>query len=550
MASRLTTFIVVLIVTGTVIAGLIVGAQRDDASGPVDLIVTNGKVFTGTDRDIAEAVAIQGNKILQVGSNRQIKRLRRAQTLMLDAHGASVLPGFIDAHVHLADAARGRAGVDLVEAATVEALALRVREFAEAHPDAEWIRGRGWSYELFPSGLPTRHALDAIVPDRPAYLVAGDGRTAWANSKALTLAGITRHTPNPRGGLIVRDPRTGEATGALRDSAQDLVATVLPDPTATEQLEGLQAAIREAHSVGVTSVHSIGDTVEDLELYDALRAAGALHLRVYSALAVSTWSESEAARLDALQQRYPDDPLLKTGAVVVGAAASTQPLVNAAHQTIRTATDLAALVTYFDARGWQTLVEASTAGEVDAALDAFERARRANPSPERRRHRLDHAAGVDVAETDRLVAIGVAVGVGAGARQEEQLATWRLILDAGGRVAFGSDWPASLAGPGERLAAATTTAGDGATPAAEEGEDESAPRGIALAEAIEASTETPAWASFDDQRKGRIARGMLADLVILNTDIFRPEADPSRAIVETTIFDGKVVYTRTPVGTH
>lgn len=542
MASRLTTFLVVLIVTGTVIAGLIVGAQRDDATGPVDLIVTNGKVFTGSDRTFAEAIAIQGNKILQVGSNREIKRLRRPQTLMLDAHGASVLPGFVDAHVHLAEAARARAGVDLADAGTAEALAMRIREFAAAHPDAEWIRGRGWSYELFPDGLPTRQALDAIVPDRPAYLVAGDGRTAWANSRALTTAGITRRTLNPKGGLIVRDPRTGEASGALRDTAQELVAAVLPEPTPTEQLEGLQAAIREAHSVGVTSVHSIGDTVDDLELYDALREAGALHLRVYSALAVTTWSDAEAARLEAVQQRYPDDPLLKTGAVAIRAVPATQPPVAAAHQSVRTATDLAALVAYFDTRGWQTLVEASEPDGIETALSAFESARRMNPSPERRRHRLDHAAGVDGSMTDRLAAIGIAVGI--GARQEDELATWRLILDAGGRIAFGSDWPSSLVGPGERLAiaAAAESVEDG-----EPGPD--AEPALALAEAVEASTATPAWASFDDQRKGRLARGMLADLVILNTDIFEPDRDLSRATIETTIFDGKVVYARTPVGT-
>jgi len=548
MASRLTTFIIVLIVTGTVIAGLIVGAQRDEVAGPVDLIVTNGRVFTGAHQEYAEAVAIQGNKILQVGSNREIKRLRRPQTLMLDAHGASVLPGFIDAHVHLADAARARAGVDLADAGTADALALRIREFAEAHPDAEWIRGRGWSYDLFPGGLPTRHALDAIVAERPAYLVADDGRTAWANSEALRLAGITRHTPNPAGGLILRDPRTGEATGALRDAAQALVAGALPEPTATEQLEGLLAAIREAHAVGVTSVHSIGDTVEELELYDAVRAAGALQLRVYSALAISTWSESEAARLDALQQRYPDDPLLKTGAVVVGVAAATQPLVTAAHQTIRTAGDLAALVTYFDGRGWQTLVEASTPGEISAALDAFEAAQRANPSPERRRHRIDHGTSLDGALTDRLAAVGVAVDVAAG--PEDEFAAWRLILDAGGRVAFGSDWPSSLAGPGERLAAAAAEPVEPAVADVQEAEPPAVERRVALDEAIEASTATPAWASFDDQRKGRLARGMLADLIILNTDIFRPDASLTRAIVETTIFDGKVVYTRMPVGTH
>jgi predicted amidohydrolase YtcJ len=548
MASRLTTYLVVLIVTGTVIAGLIVGAQRDEEAGRVDLIVTNGKVFTGADEDFAEALAIQGNKILQVGSNREIKRLRRPQTLMVDAHGGAILPGFIDAHVHLAEAARARAGVDLADAATAAEIEDRIREFARAHPDAEWIRGRGWSYALFPDGLPTRHTLDQIVPERPAFLVAEDGRTAWVNTRALTAAGITRRTPDPRDGMIVRDARTGDATGALRETAQALVAQALPDPSATEQLEGLQAAIQEAHSVGVTSVHSVGDREDDIELYDTLRTAGALQLRVYSALAMSSWSETELARLDALQQRYPDDPLLKTGAVVVSAAAVAAPaLVGAVHQTARTATDLATLVAYFDARGWQTLVEVTSAEEAALAVDAFEAAREMNPpaaAPDPRRHRLDHAAPLDAELVTRLADVGVAVGVGAGG--DEQIAAWRLILDAGGRVAFGSDWPSMLAGPGERLAG---------TPVADTTEDTAADldqgeRGLGLADTIEGWTSAAAWTSSDDQRKGRLVRGMLADIIILNTDIFRPDQDLSRAVVETTIFDGKVVYARTPVGTH
>ena len=171
MASRLTTFIVVLIVAGTLIAGLIVGAQRDDESGPIDLIVTNGRVYRGSDTKFAEALAIRGNKILRVGSNREIKRLRRPQTTMVDAHGGSVLPGFNDAHVHFISGGLALSELNLLDTTTLDAIQSAVKEFAASHPERPWVRGRGWYYDPFPGGLPTRQQLDAVVPDRPAYLV-------------------------------------------------------------------------------------------------------------------------------------------------------------------------------------------------------------------------------------------------------------------------------------------------------------------------------------------------------------------------------------------
>ena len=213
MASRLTTFIVVLIVAGTLIAGLIVGAQRDDASGPVDLIVTNGRVYIGSASRFAEALAIRGNKILRVGTNREIKRLRRAQTTVVDAHGGSVLPGFNDAHVHLMSGGLALADVEPARRDHARGHPVqRSKAFAAAHPERPWVRGRGWYYDPFPGGLPTRQQLDAAVSDRPAYLVAYDGHTGWANTRALAAAGITRRTPSP----AARRHRQGSADRANR----------------------------------------------------------------------------------------------------------------------------------------------------------------------------------------------------------------------------------------------------------------------------------------------------------------------------------------------
>ena len=218
MASRLTTFIVVLIVAGTLVAGLIVGAQRDDESGPVDLIVTNGRVYTGSASSFAEAVAIRGNTILRVGTNREIKRLRRPQTAVVDAHGGSVLPGFNDAHLHLMSGGLALSHVNLLDATTLEDMQSTVKTFAASHPERPWVRGRGWYYDPFPGGLPIRQQLDAAVPDRPAYLVAYDGHTGWANTRALEAAGITRRTPESDARRHRQGSENGRADGGAEGS--------------------------------------------------------------------------------------------------------------------------------------------------------------------------------------------------------------------------------------------------------------------------------------------------------------------------------------------
>jgi predicted amidohydrolase YtcJ len=533
MASRITTYIVVLIVTGTVIAGLIVGAQRDDESGPVDLIITNGRVYAGGDETFAEAVAVQGNKILRVGSNREIKRLRRASTTMIDAHGAAVLPGFVDAHVHLGQRIRSAEGIDLKGAASPAALQAIVAAFAEAHPESQWIRGRGWPSELFAADAPPKQLLDAAVPDRPAYLIASDGRTAWANSRALALAGITRRTPNPNNGVIVRDPRTGEATGALRDTALGLIANVLPELTLDEQLQELRSAVDEAHRAGVTSVQSIGDSTEDLAVYDALRAADELRLRVYVALAVNpAEAETTAEQMEDVQERFPDDPLLKAGAVVL-----TPPYSVAS---------LASGIAAFDTRGWQVMVDASLTSSVQPVLDAFETALAGKESRSAGRHRVEHVESLDVTTARRLAALDLVASLQPRAGEDQAVGSFR-VLEAEGRLAYGSDWPDSPLDP-RHVIEQLANPEDGA--AAPTGSELSELQTLAPERAIDAYTSTAAWSSFDEQRKGRLAKGMLADIVILTADIFEPGRRLGDADVDVTIFDGKVVYTRpAPLGT-
>ena len=571
MASRLTTYIVVLIVAGTLIAGLIVGAQRDDADGPVDLIITNGRVYTGDPGRTAEALAVRGNKILRVGSNREIKRLRRPQTTMIDAHGASVLAGFNDAHAHLLSGGLSLGNVNLLRSTTLESIQTTIGAFAASHPERAWISGRGWYYEPFPGGLPTRQQLDAVVPDRPAYLTSYDGHTGWANTKALQLAGITRRTPDPPNGVIVKDPSTGEPTGVLKEAAQALVRTVMPPPSHEGRLAALRSAVREAQRVGVTSVHDAGGTVADLEIFDELRQQGELQLRVYAAVSVGPeFTNDDLIRLDAVRERYPDDPLFKTGAIKIMAdgvveahtAAMLAPYANrvSTGQPTHATGDLSRIVTMLDRRSWQVIVHAIGDAAVRDALDAFEHAATANPAPARgRRHRIEHVETLDPADVPRFGSLGVIASFQPfhGSPAPNQIDVWAANLGpvrasrgwsygsihaAAGRLAFGSDWPVVTLDPRFGLhTAVTRTTPDGLP----EGGWHPRER-VPLAIAIDAYTSAGAWASFDEQRKGTIEREMLADLVILSSDIFAPGARLLDTTVETTIFDGKVVYSRDP----
>ncbi|MGQ0733608.1 MAG: amidohydrolase [Acidobacteriota bacterium] len=569
MAARLTAYLVAFIVGITLIAGLIVGAQRED--GPVDLIILNARVYTADGNGtMAEAVAVQGNKILVVGTNREVQRLRRPRTEVIDAQGGAVLPGFIDAHLHLLSGGLALSQISLLEARTLADIETTVREWAAAHPERAWVTGRGWFYGPFGANkLPTRQQLDALVPDRPAYLTSYDGHTGWANSRALAAAKITRRTPDPPDGIIVRDAR-GEATGALKEAAMALVTKVLPQPTREQQLAALQAAIGEAHRQGVTSVHTASGSADDLSLLDELRAAHKLDLRVYAALsAAPDIGKPELDAFDALRAKYPDDPLLKTGSIKLIADGVVEAMTAALLEPYATkpavrgearmdAATLNGLVAQLDERGWQVMVHAIGDRAVRMALDAFEAAARRGVDATRpRRHRIEHIETIDPADVPRFGALGViasmqpyhslpdpAGGVWSTNLGPERTArAWMYgsIARAGGRLAFGSDWPVVSMNPMSGLFVAVNRTTFDGEPAGGWAPMERLP----LPAAIDAYTRDAAWTSFDEHRKGSLQRDMLADLVVLEQDIFADApASLKDASVAVTVFDGKIVYTR------
>ncbi|HEX4568680.1 MAG TPA: amidohydrolase [Vicinamibacterales bacterium] len=525
MAARLASILVLVIVGATLIAGLIVGAQREDNSLPVDVIIHNAKVYEADDAGtIADAVAIRGNKIVHVGSEREIMRYRRTHTNVIDAHGAAVLPGFDDAHVSLIEGGL-HDGVQLFGAASIDDVKARMTAWIEAHPDAAWITGSGWSYDVF-ADLPSRDVLDAIVSDKPARLLSQDGEALWVNTKALDAAEITRRTRNPKGGEIVRDKR-GQATGLLRGEAMALVDKAIPPPTREDRARALQVAIKDAQSRGITSVQDLGAASGDLDLYDAARNADSLDLRVYAAVPAARTPPQD---FDAIGTRFPDDPVFKTGIAVVaqGAQATADALASLASQN------------------WQLALQANDEVSVRRALDTIAQIARKAAAGSAPRHRVEGISLIDEDDIPRFGALGViasmqpqdsAGGLLAWAKWagvERSPSGWavRSLSAAGAHLAFGSDWPRLPLDPLASIRAAVNRAPIHVS------------EQLTLNSAINAWTSGSAWASFDDHRKGTIKPGMLADLVVLTTNIFGGHAKLDAAEVAMTIFDGRIVYRR------
>jgi len=542
-------------------------ASTRTTQAPADLIVVNGRVFTGAGSPAQESVAIRGPLIAAVGTRAEIEAMRGPSTTTLDARGASVLPGFNDSHVHFLSGAQSLQELDLSGAGTLEEVQRRIREFAAANPDAPWIRGRGWNYGPFPGGLPTSAQLDAAISDRPAALVCFDGHSTWVNSKALQLAGITAGTADPANGEITRKAGTREPEGLLKESAQGLVRKVMPAPTRAEQRRALAAGIARAHSLGVTSIQNASGNEEEFALYEEVRAAGELSLRVYSSLSVSPgFSDADADQFDAIRRRIKSDERFKVGAVKImvdgvietNTAAMLAPYVNnPATKGVPNypAPELDRIVRLLDARGWQIFIHAIGDGGVRMTLDAFERAAKANPAPPGgRRHRVEHIETIDLADVPRFGALGVIASMqpphtrlmnapeprgqwtaNIGFERQARGWMWKGIRDGGGRLAFGSDWPVASLNPLTGVWIGLNRADHRGVPN----------QRLTLADMIEGYTSGPAYASFDEARKGRLAPGQLADLVILTRDIVdRPPTAADDVQVATTIFDGKVVYRR------
>jgi predicted amidohydrolase YtcJ len=546
------------------LTALCIGQTTSNPSA-ADVIVVHAHVYTVDKKQPwAETVAIRDGKILAVGSQQDVEKLKGSATKVVDAAGRVVLPAFTDCHVHFMSGAVALTGVILDDAKTVEAYQKRVKEYADAHPNASWILGRGWTYPTFgETALPDKKYLDAVVPDRPVFLEGFDGHTYWANSKALELAHIDNNTPNPPNGVIVRDA-TGAATGALKEAAEELVAKVVPALTREQRLTALRLGLHEAAKDGLARIHSAGGDFEYFNLYNDLRASGELTARFYIAYFLDP-PELTTKQIDLIEDArntYHDD-WLSGGAVktmldgVVESHTAAMKYADSGNTTkpFWDADKYTAAMQELDKRGFQMFTHAIGDEGVDLALNAFENMQKVNQTHDMR-PRVEHIETVMAKDIPRFGKLGVIASMqplhaypdadtlgpwltGAGKEREPRAWAWKSIADDGGHLAFGSDWPVVTINPWEGVEMAVTRQTKEGTPP---GGFVPAQR-LTVAQAIEGYTLGAAYAGHREKTEGSIEPGKLADLIIISQNPFKVPANQlSKTEVLLTMVGGKVVY--------
>jgi predicted amidohydrolase YtcJ len=530
-----------------------------------DLLLRGGTVFVAAGKR-STAVSVRGDRIAAVGE--QAERMAGPSTRVVDLRGRLVTPGMNDAHCHLGAGGLSMLQVDLRGASSLREIESRVRAAAEKAAPGEWITGRGWDQtrlrpsELGPGGWPTKETLDRASPHHPVYLRRVDGHTGWASSRALQLAGIDGRTPDPPGGEIVRDPR-GTPTGILKENAQDLVEQAAPPPTPDKLRRGILAALDLAARTGVTSVHS-EVTAAELDIYRALRAEGRLTVRIYG------WLPLTMEVVRALEQRgehaASGDSWVRTGLVKAYAdgtlgsrtAWMLEPYAdNPSTRGIQRlpGPELDALVLAADRAGLQVAVHAIGDAANREALDAIERA--ADATGRRgARHRIEHAQVLDAADIPRFARLGVIASMQpthatsdmrwaedriGRPRAEEGAYAWRKLLDAKARIAFGTDFAVEPLDPVEGLYSAVTRQSreKPGTPAA----GWLPSQRVSMEEALSLYTASSAYAEFQEEEKGTLEPGKLADLVVWDRDLLTvPPEQILQAKPALTVVGGRAVY--------
>jgi predicted amidohydrolase YtcJ len=546
------------------------------SSQVADTVILNARIYTVNPKQPwAEALAIRGDKILAVGNAKEMLPYRAASTRVIDAGGRLVLPGFTDSHIHFLEGSVTLLRLHLEEAKTIAEIQKLVRDFAEKHPGNAWILGRGWTYPTFGAvALPDKKYLDEVVPDRPVYLTAFDGHTEWANSKALELAGITRSTPNPPNGIIVRDATTGEPTGAIKEDAADaLIVRVISPPSREERLAALRAGMLEANKVGLVRVicaGNVGITTSDFEnadLYEDLRKNGGLSVRVYYAYEVDPPALTSAAlqQIEQARDRYHDEwisagavKFFLDGVIESHTAAMLAPYSDDPTQTGQLFWDPAKYkeaVQQLDRRGFQVFTHAIGDKAVRLALDAYQDAAENNHTRDAR-PRIEHIETITEQDIPRFGKLGVIASFqplhaypeddtlkiwarNVGPERTQRAWAWHSIENTGGQLAFGSDWPVVTLNPWPGVQNALTRQTTEGNPSGGWIPKER----ISLADAIKGYTLGAAFAGRREKTEGSLEPGKLADLIVLSQDLFKIEpSEIAKTEVLLTVVGGKVVY--------
>jgi hypothetical protein len=536
----------------------------------------NGKIYTVNEKQpYAEAVIVEGNKIKFVGSTNEAKKLIDAETEVIDLEGKLMLPGFNDSHLHFTSGGGYLLGINLRPALSKEEFVDIIKDYINERDPASspqdgtspwsgnWITGGRWDHELWPEkSLPTKELIDNITPNTPVFVSRIDGHMGLANSKALELAGITKNTPDPDGGLIERNPETGEPTGILKDNAMDLVFEIIPPPSPEQNIEATLRALEEARKFGITSIQDMTDSAE-FAAYKKILDDEKLTCRIYSIWPIDRYEDIVRAGITVGN----DKGLIKRGGLKGYADGSLgaktawffepyfqDPSNFGLPMDVVTNGNLEKWALDADRNRLQICVHAIGDKANAFILDLYAKIKKEN-SPWDRRFRIEHAQHLRKEDIKRFVEIGVVSSVqpyhciddGVWAENRigpERIKTthvYRSLLKAGAVVAFGTDWPVAPLNPLFGIyAAVTRQTVDGQNPNGWIPEEK-----ISVEEAIKCYTLNAAYASYEEKIKGSIEVGKLADLVLLSDDILN--INPIRIkdiVVEMTVFNGEIVYVR------
>jgi hypothetical protein len=532
-----------------------------------DLILINGTVHTlDPARPRAEAVAVRDGRILKVGAAAEVMGLAGKETRTIDLAGGFVLPGFIDSHTHFLNGGLSLSSIQLRDVRTREEFAAKVAAKVKDLEKGEWVQNGDWDHELFtPVELPRRDWIDSVSPDNPVCVNRYDGHMVLANSAALRISGITKATPVPPGGEIVKDPETGEPTGILKDAAADLVYRHIPEPSWREKLKAAEAALKNAAEHGVTSVHEMADA-SSFEVYQQLIRDGKMTARLYVYIPIN--EVDIYARLK-LKTPFGNDDL-KIGGLkgfVDGSLGSATAYFFEPYTDDPKTRGLLAPQMFPEGIMEKRILEADKAGLQVAIhaigdransllLDLYEKAAARN-GPRDRRWRIEHAQHLRPQDIARFGKLGVIASVQPyhayddGRWAEKKIGKERVrytypfksLLDGGAVLAFGSDWTVAPLDPISGIYAAVTRAtSDGKNPGGWVPEEK-----ISLDDAIKGYTTGGAYAEFAEKDKGTIQSGKLADIIVLDKDLFKIPAEQFMDVkVVLTIVGGKVVHDGRP----
>ena len=545
----------------------------------VDRIFVNGRIWTGDDaRPEAEALAVRGDKIAAVGSTAEVKALADPDTAVVDLRGRLVVPGFQDSHLHFPG--RSVNEIDLHGIETLKGFQQRLLDFAKAHPSLPWITGHGWGYSAFPNQTVDKKYIDAVISDRPVYLLERDGHMGFGNSKALQTAGISSATPDPPNGHIMKDNH-GEPTGEFKESAQGLIFGHIPPRSLEDDYQSLLKHMDEAAAAGLTAVQDAYTSMESFPVFERAAAADALKLRFRFAPGILGTERGGAPAKHKLEKPLTEadlepyrklrdtfhGPLLKFGAVkgvldgTVDArtAAMFEPYVGGGTGIpFWEQDDLNKTVALYDKEGFQVLLHAIGDKAINMALNAFEYAAKTNGTSGRR-HRVEHAEVPLLSDLPRFRQLGVIASTQAmfaspdatvlenfavllGPDRASHADSFKIYDDAGVVQAFGSDWGVFPFEPLPAIYCALTRTTPEGSPA---GGWYPAGR-ISVEAALRHFTRDGAYASFDEQVRGTLTPGKLADLVVLSKDILTsPPAEILHTEVLLTVMGGRDTYRAT-----